>query len=95
MTAPAGLPVLDLDPFDIDVLCAPHDYYRALRAAGPLVWLSRYQVVASGHIDVVEPVFRDWRRFCSSLLALRLIPSKFAGMDSRCSRSPPARALAS
>ncbi|MBX9608230.1 MAG: cytochrome P450 [Gammaproteobacteria bacterium] len=64
--APAGLPVLDVDPYDEALLRAPWDYYEALRAAGPVVWIPRYGVCVSGAIGVVEPVFRDWRRFCSS-----------------------------
>jgi hypothetical protein len=61
-----GLPVFDVDPYDAALLRAPVEYYRALRALGPLVWIPRYGVCASGHISVVEPAFRDWRRFCSS-----------------------------
>lgn len=66
MRAPDGLPVFDIDPYDPALLREPAAYYRALRAQGPLVWIPRYGVCASGHIAVVEPVFRDWRRFCSS-----------------------------
>jgi cytochrome P450 len=65
MAAP-NLPALDLDPYDPDVLRAPHDYYRRLRELGPLVWLPRYGVCASGHYAVVESVFRDHVRFTSA-----------------------------
>lgn len=61
-----GLPLLDVDPYDETVLVAPDAYHAALRAAGPLVWIPRYGVCASGRIEVVETVFRDWRRFCSA-----------------------------
>ena len=66
MSAPHALPEFDVDPYDPALLLAPHDYYRELRARGPLVWIPRYRVCASGHIGVVEPVFRDWRRFSSA-----------------------------
>lgn len=66
MHAPQGLPIFDIDPYDPALLREPAAYYRALRAAGPLVWIPRYGVCASGHIAIVEPVFRDWRRFCSA-----------------------------
>ena len=66
MTASHRLPVFDIDPYAPALLREPAAYYRALRACGPLVWIPRYKVCASGHIAIVEPVFRDWRRFCSS-----------------------------
>jgi 4-methoxybenzoate monooxygenase (O-demethylating) len=61
-----GLPVIDVDPYEEALLRAPEPWYAALRDAGPLVWIPRHGVCASGRIDVVEPLFRDWRRFCSS-----------------------------
>ena len=65
MNSSHGLPVFDIDPFDVAVLADPYDYYRELQVRGPVVWLPRYEVCASGHIEVVESVFRDWRRFYS------------------------------
>ena len=66
MSTSHALPEFDVDPYDPALLLAPHDYYRELRARGPLVWIPRYRVCASGQIGVVEPVFRDWRRFSSA-----------------------------
>ena len=66
MNTTHGLPVFDIDPYDPALLRAPAEYYGQLRALGPLVWIPRYGVCASGHIAVVEPAFRDWRRFCSA-----------------------------
>lgn len=63
---PAALPALDIDPFDADVLVAPDEYHRALRELGPIVYLPRYGACAIGRIDLVESVFRDWRRFPSA-----------------------------
>lgn len=62
----AHLPTLDIDPYAPAVLAAPDAYHRALRAAGPIVHLPRYGACASGRIEQVETVFRDWRRFCSA-----------------------------
>lgn len=62
----AELPALDIDPFDPAVLRAPETYYRAVRECGPIVHLPRYGVCATGRIELVETVFRDWHRFCSS-----------------------------
>ena len=61
-----GLPEFDVDPYAPNLLRAPAAYYRELRAHGPLVFMPRYGVCASGHIAVVEAVFRDWRRFSSA-----------------------------
>ena len=61
-----GLPVFDVDPYAEALLREPAAYYQALRACGPLVWIPRYGVCASGHISVVEAAFRDWRRFSSA-----------------------------
>ena len=48
-----GLPAFDVDPYDPALLLAPAEYYRALRAHGPLVYIPRYGVCASGHIAVL------------------------------------------
>ncbi len=66
MSASHPLPIFDVDPYDPMLLREPVEYYHALRARGPLVWIPRYGVCASGHIAIVEPAFRDWQRFCSS-----------------------------
>lgn len=60
------LPQFKLDPFSTAVLLDPYPYYETLRECGDVVWLPQYGVCASGRIDVVEPVFRDWRTFCSA-----------------------------
>lgn len=61
-----SLPVFDVDPYAEALLRDPVAYYRTLRECGPLVWIPRYGVCASGHISVVEAAFRDWRRFSSA-----------------------------
>ena len=64
---PSGnVPVWDVDPYDASLLAAPRAYYRELRARGPLVWLSRYGIWASGRYEPVREIFGDWKRFCSS-----------------------------
>ena len=47
MSTSHTLPEFDVDPYDPALLLAPHDYYRELRARGPLVWIPRYRVCAS------------------------------------------------
>jgi cytochrome P450 len=63
---PAGAASWDVDPYAPSILCAPNAYYEELRERGPLVWLSRYGIWASGRYDEVQTIFSDWRRFCSS-----------------------------
>lgn len=60
------LPRCDIDPYDSATLRAPEAWHRTLHEQGPLVALPRYGAVASGRIDVVEQVFRDWRTFTSA-----------------------------
>lgn len=48
------IPVLDLDPYADDVLTDPTSFHTVLREAGPVVWLSRYDVYAAGGYDEVR-----------------------------------------
>ena len=63
---PATPAVLDLDPFADDFLTDPYAAHRELRAAGPVVWLERYGVWATGRFDEVSAVFGDAATFVSS-----------------------------
>jgi hypothetical protein len=63
---PAGTPVIETDPFDEDVLRNPFDFQRELREAGPVAWLSRYGVYATGRFDAAGEVLSDWKRFTSA-----------------------------
>lgn len=65
--APAdGVPILDLDPYDEDVLRDPYPHYEVMREAGPVVWLEKYQVYALGRHDGVKTVLTDPETYCSS-----------------------------
>ena len=61
-----SIPVLDLDPFDEDILRDPFDYYTALREAGPVVFIPSCSVLAVGRHEEVRMAFSDHRRFVSS-----------------------------
>lgn len=63
---PAGVPLLDLDPYDEAILREPHAWHAALRDAGPFVWLNRYGMLACGRHAETARVFADHRRFVSS-----------------------------
>jgi len=63
---PAGVPALEIDPYDEAVLAAPHDFFRALRACGPFAYLPRYAMLACGRHTETAEVFGDWERFTSA-----------------------------
>ncbi|RUM20459.1 cytochrome P450 [Rhizobium vallis] len=63
---PKGIPLWDIDPYDEDILRDPHEYYTELRQKGPLVYIPKYSVLASGTFAVTREIFSDWQRFVSS-----------------------------
>ena len=63
---PAGVPEWDIDPYAPEVLAAPEEFYRELRAKGPFVYLTKYAMLACGRYDETRQVFSDWENFVSS-----------------------------
>ncbi|MDV7354700.1 cytochrome P450 [Rhodococcus oxybenzonivorans] len=67
MFAPAPtLPVSDADPFALGVLEDPLPFQAPLRDAGPVVYLSRYDVFAMGRYEQVHTALTDWQSFQSA-----------------------------
>jgi cytochrome P450 len=64
--APAGAPSLDLDPFSVEFLKDPFPGHAAFRAAGPVVWLSRYRIAASARFQEVRQALNDYKTFSSA-----------------------------
>lgn len=64
--APAGVPVLDLDPFATEVLIDPYPYHARLREAGPVVWIPKYGIYATGRHEQVRQVLNDHESYISS-----------------------------
>jgi len=60
------LPISDADPFSHEVLEDPLPFQRALRDAGPVVYLSRYGAHAVGRYEDVRDVAVDWQHHESS-----------------------------
>jgi cytochrome P450 len=62
-----SLPTYGEDLFSDDALLEPYDHYRALREAGPVVWLSAHEVYAVARYEDVRTVLDDPHTFCSGL----------------------------
>ncbi|MFI0822751.1 cytochrome P450 [Streptomyces sp. NPDC021098] len=57
------LPVNDVDPFAHEVLLDPEPLHQALREAGPVVYLPRYDVHALARYEQVHAALVDWQHF--------------------------------
>jgi cytochrome P450 len=63
---PAGVPVSAIDPFSPAFLADPHPGHKALREAGPVVWLEAYGAFAAARYAEVREILGDPATFCSS-----------------------------
>lgn len=66
MSAAVDVPVLDLDPFDPEVLRDPLPAQAELREAGPLVRLPRYDTFAIARYAEVRATLTNWQDFESA-----------------------------
>jgi len=57
---------LDIDPFCQASFDDPHPAHAAMRDAGPVVYLPRYDVHAVARYDDVRAVLQDWQGFSSA-----------------------------
>jgi 4-methoxybenzoate monooxygenase (O-demethylating) len=62
----AGLPSLDLDPFNVEFLSDPYAFHSSLRDAGPVVWLEAYGIYGMARYAQVSEALKDWQTFCSA-----------------------------
>ncbi|KQZ48701.1 cytochrome [Rhizobium sp. Root149] len=62
----SDIPVWDVDPYAEEVLLDPASYYAELRARGPLVYIPKWSVLASGRYEETREIFSDHNRFVSS-----------------------------
>jgi 4-methoxybenzoate monooxygenase (O-demethylating) len=65
-TAPSPIPGLDVDPFAIEFFENPYPAQEALREAGPVVHLDKWNVYAVARYAEVHAVLNDPLTFCSS-----------------------------
>ena len=66
MAQPAGIPSFDVDPFSTAYFDDPYPVQEQLRDAGPVVWLSRYEIFAVARYEQVRATLLDWRTFSSA-----------------------------
>ena len=88
---PVGdVPVCDVDLYDAATVADPYDAYRAIRDAGPAVWLSATGVWAMGRYGDVRAALRDHELFSSaSGPAVNETANQAAGLLASCLISDP------
>jgi 4-methoxybenzoate monooxygenase (O-demethylating) len=64
-SARSTVPILDGDPYSTECLIDPYPFHEELREAGPVAWLERYDVWATGRHEHVRSILIDWRNFMS------------------------------
>src|SRR5580658_6997514 len=64
--APAGAPPVDIDPFSLEFFADPYPSHASLRDAGPVVWLSRYNIAATARYAEVRQALQDYKTFSSA-----------------------------
>jgi 4-methoxybenzoate monooxygenase (O-demethylating) len=65
-THTSAVPTSDVDPFAAEYLADPHPAQLALREAGPVVRLTRYDVWAVARYQEVFDILNDWQTFSSA-----------------------------
>ena len=64
--APQGAATVDVDPFSLEFFADPYPSHATLRDAGPVVWLTRYNVAATARYAEVRQALQDHRTFSSA-----------------------------
>ena len=64
--APRGAPAVDVDPFSPEFFADPYPSHATLRDAGPVVWLTRYNVAATARYAEVRQALQDYQTFSSA-----------------------------
>lgn len=60
------IPVLDADPFAMDVLRSSYKFHEMVREIGPASFIEMYGTYAVGRYDEVRIVQSDWENFTST-----------------------------
>src|SRR5580698_817191 len=64
--APQGAATVDVDPFSPEFFADPYPSHATLRDAGPVVWLTRYNVAATARYAEVRQALQDYQTFSSA-----------------------------
>ena len=59
-------PILDIDPYSIDVLRDPYAFHQALRDAGPIAYIKPHGVYAVGRHAEAKVVLTEYARFTNA-----------------------------
>lgn len=59
-------PILDIDPYAIDVLRDPYSFHQALREAGPVAYIKPHGVYAVGRHEEAKVVLAEYARFTNA-----------------------------
>jgi len=62
----AEIPVSDVDLYTVEARTDPYPIYERLRALGPVVYLSRYDLYALPRYQEVRAALMDWKTFSSA-----------------------------
>src|SRR4051812_37648859 len=60
------IPASDVDLYTVQARTDPYEIYAELRALGPVVYLSRYDLYALPRYDEVRAALMDWQTFSSA-----------------------------
>jgi len=61
-----NFPELNVDPYSDEFLTDPYPYHQALREAGGVVWLPKYETWAVSRFQELQECLKDFETFCSS-----------------------------
>ena len=64
--APAGVPVVDVDPFSNEFLTDPYADHERMREAGAVIWIPKYGIYASARHEEVRTILNDHATYISS-----------------------------
>jgi cytochrome P450 len=64
--ASRDIPLLDIDPFALDVLLNPYPFQAHLREIVPVSYAAKYNSYAVGRYQEAKAILEDWRSFTST-----------------------------
>lgn len=84
-----SIPSFDVDMYSDEVLANPYPHYRALRDAGPVVWLARNNLYAISRFKDVRESLRTWQTFSSANGVAANEPTNVGSAGTTIASDPP------